>query len=90
MKELPDSRWWMKSDGCDVVSGLMESMRNEWNGDVDLGDGAVQKQHATYCERLQDIEDLSNCDTFSLGSCLQKSHSQLIEDGLFIDSGIFK
>ena len=76
VKELPDSRWWIKSDGADVVSGLMESVQNEWNGNVDLGNGALQEQYAAYCERLQSIEDLSKCDTSFLGSYLQKFHSR--------------
>lgn len=38
---LPDESWWIKSDGCDVVAGLTESMRGEWSGDVDLGDGSL-------------------------------------------------
>ena len=24
--------WWIKADGCDIVSGLEESLRSEWNG----------------------------------------------------------
>ena len=83
-----DSHWWIKSDGCDVVSSLMESMRNEWNGDVDLGDGAVQKLHAEYCKRLELIEDLSNHDQCSLSSYLRMLHLQLVEDGTFVDSGM--
>ena len=30
-----------KGDGCDLVSGLEESLRQEWNGDVDLGNGEL-------------------------------------------------
>lgn len=88
--ELPDSHWWIKSDSCDVVSSLMESTWNQWNGDVDIGDGDVQKQHNEYCKRLEFIEDLSNHvhDQCSLGSCLQRLRSQLVEDGVFVDSGM--
>ena len=25
--------------------GLRESMRNEWSGDIDLGDGDLQRRH---------------------------------------------
>ena len=49
---LPEAMWWIKSDGVDVVSGLMESTKRVWNGDVDLGDGVVQMKHANYIHRL--------------------------------------
>ena len=45
VKVLPNEEWWIKSDGCDVIPGLTESVRLEWSGDVDLGDGSLQKQH---------------------------------------------
>ena len=65
----------------------MESMRNEWNGDVDFGDGQVQEQHSAYVKRLKLIDDLSVCDCVTLGSNLQVLYCQLSEDGTFVDSG---
>lgn len=41
----PDSWWWVKADGVDLVPGLGESMRREWSGDVDLNDGSLQEQY---------------------------------------------
>ena len=41
----------------------MESVWNECNGDVDLGNGALQEQYAAYCELLNSIKDISKCDT---------------------------
>lgn len=36
----PNAGWWVKkADGTDLVSGLGESIRGEWSGDVDLNDG---------------------------------------------------
>ena len=37
----PNARWWIKADGCDIISGLEESLRLEWNGDVDFGTSEV-------------------------------------------------
>lgn len=37
LRLLPSANWWIKADGVDVISSLEESMRLEWNGDVDLG-----------------------------------------------------
>lgn len=52
---LPDACWWIKSDGCDVVAGLTESMKSEWGGDTDLGDGELQQQ---YENRLQLVKGI--------------------------------
>ena len=57
---LPNVEWWIKSDGCDVVSGLTESVRYELSGDVDLGDGSVQKQHADFLKRIELANSLSH------------------------------
>ncbi len=85
--QLPGSRWWIKSDGCDVVSGLMVSMKNVWNGDVDFGDGLLQKQYSDYLKRLEFIDNLSVCNEIMLISNLQKVIVQLTEDGTCVDSG---
>ena len=37
----PNGRWWIKADARDMRAGVMESMRHEWSGDVDLGDGQL-------------------------------------------------
>ena len=81
--------WWIKSDGCDLVSGLMESVAHEWNGDVDMGDGAVQQQHAEYIQRLKNVDKLvlRGEDRVDLNCCLQAVLAQLEEDRMFIDSG---
>jgi len=48
----PRARWWLKADGVDIVTGLEESVRREWNGDVDLGNGELQALHKEYLERV--------------------------------------
>ena len=53
VKALPDAIWWIKCDGSDVVPGLTESARKQWSGDVDMGDGAVQKQYEEYLKRIE-------------------------------------
>ena len=53
----PDSSWWIKADGVDVLPGLGESMRMEWSGDVDLNDGSLQRQYDAYIQRLDFIND---------------------------------
>ena len=47
----PDGRYWIKADGTDVKPALQESLRREWNGDVDLQDGKLEEQRLTYDKR---------------------------------------
>lgn len=48
----PGGRWWLKGDGCDLVSGLCESVDLKWSGDVDLGNGELQQSYKAYRELL--------------------------------------
>ena len=34
----PNTWWWIKADGADLVSGLGDSVKGVWSGDVDLAD----------------------------------------------------
>ena len=90
---LPDECWWIKSDGCDVVAGLTESMTSQWSGDIDLGDGKLQQQYEKYLCRLQlvkgIIRDLSDLHQRSLVvSDLHKILESLDDDLSFIPTGL--
>ena len=67
----------------------MESGRQVWNGDEDLGDGQLQKQRQEYDERYQLLEGLKNqgASVVSLRQTLPKIIDQFDEDILFIDNG---
>lgn len=54
----PNSWWWIKTDGVDVLPGLGESVRMLWSGDVDLNDGNLQVQYDAYKEELRRIKQL--------------------------------
>ena len=41
------------------MTSLEESVKLKWNGDVDFGDGKLQKLYKTYCQRLLGLEELS-------------------------------
>ena len=86
MHVLPDVEWWIKSDGCDVVCGLTESMKFEWSGDVDLGDGSVQKQHADYLARIKRVNGLS-LDNQDLVDELYTIQQSLKEDLRYLPGG---
>ena len=49
----PNGRWWIKADGTDLQEGLRESVKNLWSGDVDFGDGDLEKRHAEYINYLK-------------------------------------
>lgn len=38
--------------------GLQESMQNEWSGDIDLGDGDLQRRHGEYVKYLQFVHGI--------------------------------
>ncbi len=78
----------MKGDGCDLVSGLKESMRHEWSGDVDLDTGDLQQEFKAYRDLLDFYKAIrigSNC-VEDLGKCCQI----LLEEKIFILTGIYK
>ena len=56
---LPNAKWWIKADGCDVISSLEESVTQDWHGDVDLGDGKCQLLHQEYIEHLGAVTHLT-------------------------------
>ena len=47
-------------DGCDLRSGLMESVRLEWAGDVDLDDGQLQRMYSAYIQRLTFVQGIGS------------------------------
>ncbi len=89
---MPDDEWWIKSDGVDVVSGLTESMRLEWGGDVDLGDGKLLSQHEKYLSRVHMVKgmvrNLNDSDQRSLSiSDIVNIKASLDNDLVFIPKG---
>ena len=58
-KVHPKTMWWIKADGCDIVSGLKESLNVEWNGDADYGTTVVQNLYDLYRARLNSLDCLS-------------------------------
>jgi hypothetical protein len=42
-----------------MQKGLRKSMKSEWSGDVEFGDGEVQARHAEYVKRLAFVQNLN-------------------------------
>jgi hypothetical protein len=83
----PKTRWWIKADGCDVVGGLEEL---EWNGDIDLGTGELQKMYHTYQDRLKRVKSVTRnifvlAERYYLIQSLKQERDDLKEDLTFID-----
>jgi hypothetical protein len=60
-------KWWIKADATDVNKGLRESMNNKWSGDVDMGDGGLQKLYKEYLNQLSFIRGFGLKDRRSYG-----------------------
>lgn len=58
IKSEPDSWWWIKADGVDLLKGLSESTSGVWSGDVDLNDGNLQKLYSSLQERMKFISSI--------------------------------
>ena len=83
-KSNPGAWWWLKADGCDINKGLKETTKLQWSGDVDLGDGALQKQYQSYKLCLQKVNELSASAADGLRAVL----SSVSEDLEFIQTGM--
>ena len=86
----PTANWWIKGDGCDVVSGLEESVRLEWHGDIDFGTGELQAMYKTYRKRLKCIDTLK-CNLresrVKILQFLNLEQEQVGADNLFVREG---
>ena len=82
----PDEECWIKADVCDLVCSLEESLRLEWNGDVDLDDGKLQKLYFSYRQRLDGLEHLTKLrsDVYLVIMTLNREESDLTIDLKFI------
>lgn len=83
----PNTWWWLKADGCDLVSGLMESTTLKWNGDVDLNDGKLQEQYRRYQQRLEFVNSLGLCGRTRTPQDINEASQDLKDDLDFIHTG---
>jgi hypothetical protein len=61
-QKATNGRWWIKGDAFDIRVGLRQSLKNEWSGDTELGDGKLQDLKRRYDKRLSVVK------TFGLGN----------------------
>ena len=53
-----NGRFWIKLDATDMKAGVFESVKGEWNGDYDLGNGEVHQLKANYQYRKHEYKML--------------------------------
>ncbi len=85
----PNVKWWLKADGCDIVSGLEESLRHEWNGDIDCGTPEVEILYSLYRRRLEALDKMVSDTPLEsrrqiLVETLRQEHYTLLADITFI------
>ncbi|CAB4022237.1 Hypothetical predicted protein, partial [Paramuricea clavata] len=86
-KRSPKGRWWIKADACDLRKGLCESLRGEWSGDKDTGDGEVKKIHDEYRTKEKRVKNLQvGSDNFI--KTLLDVKKDLECDVLFLQKGL--
>jgi hypothetical protein len=84
-------RWWIKADATDLNQGLRESVNNKWSGDVDLGDGTLDKLRKKYLEQLSFIKILGlkeRHDNKLICQDFCQLKTQLHEEMLFLNDGL--
>ena len=89
----PSARWWIKADGTDIQVGLRESMRNEWSGDIDWGDGELQRRHDDYIKYLEFVRGIGVKQRRSHASIkgdLQKQLQNMVVERVFLDARLIK
>lgn len=85
----PNSWWWIKADGCDIVSGIGESVSGQWSGDVNMDQEALQTSYQNYQEKLDFVKNIGlgqRKDDKTIHTDLRSIEYQTVEDVKFITS----
>ena len=86
----PNIWWWIKADGADLLSGLGESVKGEWSGDVDLNDGSTQQLYKSYRKQLDFLDGISvKLDDCNLKRDIEMLRQQTVQDIDFVSASEF-
>ncbi|XP_021363619.1 uncharacterized protein LOC110456903 isoform X1 [Mizuhopecten yessoensis] len=86
----PNGRFWLKLDGTDVKESLQHSVKNIWNGDVDLNDGQLEFLRDEYQSRLDWINSIQLTTEEDLKTSLETGLVNLELDEKFLQDAFKK
>ena len=80
-------RFWVKIDETEMKTALMESMRDDWNSDADLGDGMLAITRKQYDRRVKSAIAFADKDKDkkALVDKLMACVSKLFDDIVFLN-----
>ena len=78
--------WWVKADGCDLTSGLSESVNGKWSGDVNVDQEALDKLYQVYQTKLSSVNELGTSDDKKFQADLVQIETETVEDVKVINS----
>ena len=81
-------RVWLKLDATDIKTALQQSMRGEWNGDCDMGDGSLHDLRETYSARIATIDVLQSRDHAIVREALLQISADITADTQFLAQGL--
>ncbi|KAI8517793.1 hypothetical protein Bbelb_038100 [Branchiostoma belcheri] len=85
----PGTRVWFKADACDIKVALQTSVKGKWAGDVDLGDGSLQKLREDSDRRVACVKKAGKVPTRSqLEADVLKLLKDVEEDIVFLEDGL--
>lgn len=87
----PNTWWWIKADGADLVSGLGESVAGVWSGDVDLANDALIKTRESHQKRIDFIGEIgkNRQDLLEIADDLSVTEQAIVLDTDFVSTSKF-
>lgn len=82
----PDGRFWIKLDGTDIKESLLHSVRDEWNGDVNLNNGQLETLRKEYETRVEWIKSVSSVNETNFAEGLQTMIQEIDNDVSFLQN----
>jgi len=81
----------LKADACDVKSVLQHSVRGDWNGDCNLGDGKLQSLRRKYEDRVAclDVGSMGR-DRNVIEQRIRSASDALVQDVIFLTEALKK
>ncbi|CAH1242354.1 Hypp6614 [Branchiostoma lanceolatum] len=88
-KKKPGARVWFKADACDLKVAIQTSTKGKWSGDVDLGDGSLQKMVEECKRRVALVKEAGKLsDRDRLETCLRTLLVDIEEDMSLLARGL--